>query len=71
MNKPITAATTTFRPWVMVASINAMLATRPSDAPKIVVVSVTESVSSIDLFFVTVATHSLQKVKLASDGGTV
>ena len=53
MNRPITAATTTLLPWVMVASINAILATTPSDAPKMVVVRVTESASSKDFRFVT------------------
>jgi len=35
-------------PWVMVASINAILATSPSDAPKMVVARVTQSVWTKD-----------------------
>jgi hypothetical protein len=57
MSRPITAARTTLLPWVIVASINAMLATSPSEAPKMVVVRVTESVSSRDFRFVTVKNH--------------
>jgi hypothetical protein len=53
MSRPITAARTTLLPWVIVASINAILATSPSDAPKMVVVRVTESVSIKDLRFTT------------------
>jgi len=60
MNRPNTAAIMTRRPWVIVASTNAILATSPSEAPKIVVVRVTESVSSIDFRFITVTTYSLQ-----------
>jgi hypothetical protein len=57
MSRPITAARTTLLPWVIVARINAILATSPSDAPKMVVVRVTESVLSRDFRFVTVKNH--------------
>ena len=55
--RPITAAITTLRPWIIVASINAILATSPSEAPKMVVVKVTDSVSSTDFRFITVTAH--------------
>jgi len=57
MSRPITAAMTTLLPWVIVASIKAILATSPSDAPKMVVVRVTESASFNDLCFTTLESY--------------
>src|ERR1019366_4002040 len=58
INNPITAATTTLRPWVIVASIKAMLATSPSEAPKMMVVRVTNSLSAAALRLISVATYN-------------